>query len=108
MAKNAKKENINKLIDVINKLMERQEKLLNHVGDLEEYIEILEAMNDFDDGQELISFIPDEEFKKTIEESLTDERKEKLEQIKNKKKKKEKKQKLHSMEDILKIFDDEE
>ena len=95
-----------KLINIVANLLERQERLLQHIGDLEEYIEVLENINEFDeiDGL-LIDFTPDEEFKDVLEKGLTAEQKERLRELK---KTKEKDQPLHSMDDILKIFEDED
>ena len=105
MSRKAKIDNANKLINIVATLLERQERFLQHISDLEEYIEILESINEFDevDGI-LIDFTPDEEFKDVLEKELTAEQKERLKELK---KTKEKDQPLHSMDDILKIFDDE-
>ena len=64
MSRKAKMDNANKLINIVATLLERQERLLQHIGDLEEYIEVLENLNEFEesDGM-LIEFTPDEEFK---------------------------------------------
>ena len=106
MSRKAKMDNANKLINIVATLLERQERLLQHIGDLEEYIEVLEGSNEFDevDGL-LIDFTPDEEFKDVLEKGLTPEQKERLKDLK---KTKEKEQPLHSMDDILKIFEDED
>lgn len=104
MSRKSKMDNAAKLINIISTLIERNEKLLQHIGDLEEYISALECMNDFEEGDEFITFIPDEEFKAALDEGLTPEQKEKLKELK---KSKEEKQSLHSMEDILSMFDEE-
>ena len=106
MSRKAKMDSASKLINIVANLLERQERLLQHIGDLEEYIEVLENINEFDeiDGL-LIDFTPDEEFKDVLEKGLTAEQKERLRELK---KTKEKDQPLHSMDDILKIFEDEE
>ena len=106
MSRRAKMDNANKLINIVATLLERQERLLQHIGDLEEYIEVLEGINEFDevDGL-LIDFTPDEEFKDILDKGLTAEQKERLKELK---KTKEKEQPLHSMDDILKIFEDED
>ena len=104
MSRKSKMDNAAKLINIISTLIERNEKLLQHIGDLEEYISALECMNDFEEGDEFIAFIPDEEFKAALDEGLTPEQKEKLKELK---KSKEEKQSLHSMEDILSMFDEE-
>ena len=106
MSRRAKMDNANKLINIVATLLERQERLLQHIGDLEEYIEVLENINEFDEDDGLmIEFIPDEDFKDVLEKGLTAEQKERLRELK---KTKEKDQPLHSMDDILKIFEDEE
>lgn len=99
-------DNASKLINIISDLMEKQERLLQHIGDLEEYIEVLENLNDFEEGEEFIMFTPDEEFKEILDSGLTKEQKERLSQIK-KEKEKESEPSLHSMDDILKIFEDD-
>ena len=104
MSRKSKMDNAAKLINIISTLIERNEKLLQHIGDLEDYISALECMNDFEEGDEFIAFIPDEEFKAALDEGLTPEQKEKLKELK---KSKEEKQSLHSMEDILSMFDEE-
>lgn len=98
-------DNAGKLINIVNTLIERNERLLQHIGDLEEYIAALEAINDFEEGEELISFIPDEEFQTALDEGLSAEQKERLAELK---KSKEEKQSLHSMDDILSIFDEDD
>ena len=98
-------DNAAKLINIISTLIERNEKLLQHIGVLEEYINALEYMNDFEEGDEFISFIPDEEFKAALDEGLIADQKERLAELK---KSKEEKQSLHSMEDILSMFDEKD
>ena len=105
MSRKAKMDNAAKLINIVSTLIERNERLLQHIGDLEEYIQALESLNDFEEGEEFISFIPDEEFKAALDEGLTPEQKERLKEVKNAK---EEKQSLHSMEDILSMFDEED
>ena len=107
MSRKSKMDNASKLINIISDLMEKQERLLQHIGDLEEYIEVLENLNDFEEGEEFIMFTPDEEFKEILDSGLTKEQKERLSQIK-KEKEKESEPPLHSMDDILKIFEDDE
>ena len=48
MSRKTKVINSSKFLNVITLLLERQEKLLQHINDLEEYVEILEGINDFD------------------------------------------------------------
>ena len=105
MSRRAKMDNANKLINIVATLLERQERLLQHIGDLEEYIEVLESINEFEEGDGmLIEFTPDEEFKDILDKGLTAEQKERLKELK---KSKEEEQILHSMDDILKMFDEE-
>ena len=105
MSRKAKMDNAAKLINIVSTLIERNERLLQHIGDLEEYISALECVNEFDEGDEfMIEFIPDEEFKDVLEKGLTTEQKERLKELK---KAKEKDQTLHSMDDILSMFDEE-
>ena len=103
MSRKSKMDNANKLINIVTTLLEGQERLLQHIGDLEEYIEVLENLNEFEEGEELIMFTPDEDFKNILDKGLSKDQKERLNQIK-----KEKEQPLHSMDDILKIFEDDE
>ena len=105
MSRKSKVDNAGKLINIVSTLIERNERLLQHIGDLEEYIAALEALNDFEEGEELISFIPDEEFQTALDEGLSAEQKERLAELK---KSKEEKQSLHSMDDILSIFDEDD
>ena len=108
MSKRAKVNNANKLINIVATLLERQERLLQHINDLEEYIEVLENFNEFEDGEEFIMFTPDEEFNDLLDKGMTKEQKEKLKELKKgKEKEKEKDEPLHSMDDILKIFKDD-
>ena len=78
-------DNAAKLINIISTLIERNEKLLQHIGDLEEYIHALECVNDFEEGEEFISFIPDEEFKAALDEGLSADQKERLAELKKSK-----------------------
>ena len=107
MSRRAKIDNANKLINIVSTLLERQERLLQHIGDLEEYIEVLENINEFDEDDGLmIEFIPDEDFKDVLEKGLTAEQKARLDEIK-KKKKENIEPTLYSMDDILSMFDEE-
>ena len=105
MSRASKQKSVTKLIEIVNKLMERQEKLLNHITELEEYVQALEALNEFEEGEELISFIPDEEFQRAIEDGLDEKQKAKLNEIK---KKKEEEPELFSMDEILAELDDDD
>ena len=80
--------------------MEKQETLLQHIGELEEYIDILESMGEFEQGEKFISYTADEEFKEILDKGLTKDQKDRVEQIKKEN------QSLHSMEDILSMFDE--
>ena len=95
-------DNASKLINIISTLMDKQEALLNHIGELEEYIDILESMGDFEQGEKFISYTADDEFKEILDNGLTQDQKDRVEQIKKEK------QSLHSMEDILSIFDEKD
>ena len=99
MSRAAKQKSVAKLIEIINKLIERQEKLLNHIAELEDYAHALESLNEFEEGEEFISFIPDEEFQRTIEDGLDEKQKAKLEEFKRKK---EEETELFSLDEILK------
>ena len=105
MSRKSKMDNASKLINIISDLMEKQERLLQHIGDLEEYIEVLENLNDFEEGEEFISFIPDEEFQQAIEDGLDEKQKAKLNELK---KKKEEEPELFSMDEILAELDDDD
>ena len=103
MSRASKQKSVSKLIEIVNKLMERQEKLLNHIAELEDYVHALESLNEFEEGEEFISFIPDEEFQQAIEDKLDETQKAKLNEIK---KKKEEEPELFSMDEILAELDD--
>tara|TARA_R110000850_G_scaffold241068_1_gene365630 strand:+ start:234 stop:557 length:324 start_codon:yes stop_codon:yes gene_type:complete len=101
MSRATKQKSVSKLIDIINKLIVRQEKMLEHIEELEEYCQALEAISEIEEEEEeIINFIPDEDLQNVIDESLGDKQKSKLEEIKNKKKQEE--QKLFSIDEILK------
>jgi len=102
MSRKSKMDNASKLINIISNLMDKQESLLRHIGDLEEYIEVLENMNDFEEGETFLSFASDEDFKEILDNGLTKEQKDRVEQIKKEN------QSLHSMEDILSMFDEKD
>ena len=100
MSRKSKMDNASKLINIISTLMEKQETLLQHIGELEEYIDILESMGEFEQGEKFISYTADEEFKEILDKGLTKDQKDRVEQIKKEN------QSLHSMEDILSMFDE--
>ena len=111
MSRRTKNESSQKLISIISTLLERQEKLYRHISDLEDYIDALESIgfneeSEMMDGGMIIEFVPegnvDEKMKQVLDEGLTKEQKEKIEEIKKKKME----QNMHSMDDILKVFED--
>ena len=107
MSRRTKNESSQKLISIISTLLERQEKLYRHITDFEDYIDALESIgfneeSDMMDGGMIIEFVPDEKMKQVLDEDLTKEQKEKIEEIKKKKME----QNMHSMDDILKVFED--
>ena len=107
MSRRTKNESSQKLISIISTLLERQEKLYRHITDLEDYIDALESIgfneeSEMMDGGMIIEFVPDEKMKQVLDEGLTKEQKEKIEEIKKKKME----QNMHSMDDILKVFED--
>ena len=107
MSRRTKNESSHKLISIISTLLERQEKLYRHITDLEDYIDALESIgfneeSDMMEGGMIIEFVPDEKMKQVLDEDLTKEQKEKIEEIKKKKME----QNMHSMDDILKVFED--
>ena len=113
MSRRTKNESSHKLISIISTLLERQEKLYRHINDLEDYIDALESINFNEDPETsllmpadgfMIEFTPDEKMKKTLDEGLSKEQKDKIEEIKRKKIEKD----MHSMDDILKVFDEDD
>ena len=109
MSRRTKNESTHKLISIISTLLERQEKLYRHITDLEDYIDALESIgfneeSEMMDGGMIIEFVPDEKMKQVLDEGLTKEQKEKIEEIKRKKIEKD----MHSMDDILKVFDEDD
>ena len=99
MSRSTKQKSVSQLIDVINKLVARQEKMQEHIEELEEYCQALESRAEIESGEEFINFIPDEDFQNVLDESLSDKQKAKLDEIKNKKAQEE--QKLFSIDEIL-------
>ena len=109
MSRRTKNESSHKLISIISTLLERQENLYRHISDLEDYIDALESIgfneeSEMMDGGMIIEFVPDEKMKQVLDEGLTKEQKEKIEEIKRKKIEKD----MHSMDDILKVFDEDD
>lgn len=111
--KSYKKKDVTALIKIIDRLHKKQDKLLQRVDELEEYTTFLEINSAIDEddlsGVTFLEFEADDAFEQILQDQLTDAQKDKVEEIKkDKKKKKEKKPKLHSIDDILKVFKDEE
>ena len=108
--KRYKRKNISQLIKIIACQNKKQDKLVQRVEELEEYINFIEGVYVDDEGDVLITgaiFEADDTFEQILQDQLNETQKDKLEEIKKDKKKKEKKPKLHSIEDILKVFKDE-
>ena len=110
--KSYKKKDVTTLIKIVDRLHKKQDKLLQKVDELEEYTNFLEINSAVDDDLStgtFIEFEADDAFEQILQDQLTEAQKDKVEEIKkNKKKKKEKKPKLHSIDDILKVFKDDE
>ena len=111
--KSYKKKDVTALIKIIDRLHKKQDKLLQRVDELEEYTTFLEINSAIDEddlsGVTFLEFEADDAFEQILQDQLTEGQKDKVEEIKkDKKKKKEKKPKLHSIDDILKVFKDEE
>ena len=111
--KSYKKKDVTALIKIIDRLHKKQDKLLQRVDELEEYTNFLEINSAIDEddlsGVTFLEFEADDAFEQILQDQLTEDQKYKVEEIKkDKKKKKEKKPKLHSIDDILKVFKDEE
>ena len=110
--KSYKNKDVTTLIKIVDRLHKKQDKLLRKVDELEEYINFLEINSAVDDDLSATTFLEfeaDDAFEQILQDQLTEAQKDKVEEIKkDKKKKKEKKPKLHSIDDILKVFKDEE
>ena len=108
--KRYKKKNISQLIKIIARQNKKQDKLLQRIEELEEYLNFIEGMYMDDEGDALTSgavFEADDAFEQILQDQLNETQKNKLEEIKKDKKKKNKKPKLHTIDDILKVFKDE-
>ena len=108
--KRYKRKNISQLIKIIARQNKKQDKLLQRIEELEEYLNFIEGMYMDDEEDVLISgavFEADDVFEQILQDQLNETQKNKLEEIKKDKKKKNKKPKLHTIEDILKVFKDE-
>ena len=105
--KRYKRKNISQLIKIIARQNKKQDKLLQRIEELEEYLNFIEGVYMDDDGDVLTSgavFEIDDAFEQILQDQLNETQKDKLEEVKKDKKKKEKKPKLHSIDDILKVF----
>jgi len=108
--KRYKRKNISQLIKIIDCQNKKQDKLLQRVEELEEYLNFIEEVYIDDEGDALISGAvseADDVFEQILQDQLNETQKDKLEEIKKDKKKKNKEPKLHSIEDILKVLKDE-
>ena len=108
--KRYKRKNTSQLIKIIARQNKKQDKLLQKIEDLEEYLSFIEEVYVDDDGDVLISgvvFEADDAFEQILQDQLNETQKDKLEEVNKDKKKKNKKPKLHTIEDILKVFKDE-
>ena len=108
--KRYKRKNTSQLIKIIVRQNEKQDKLLQKIEELEEYLNFIEDVYIDDEGDVLISgaiFEADDAFEQILQDQLNETQKNKLEEVKKDKKKKNKKPKLHTIEDILKVFKDE-
>ena len=111
--KSYKNKDVTTLIKIVDRLHKKQDKLLRKIDELEEYTNFLEINSAIDEddlsGVTFLEFEADDAFEQILQDQLTEAQKDKVEEIKkDKKKKKEKKPKLHSIDDILKVFKDEE
>ena len=111
--KSYKNKDVTTLIKIVDRLHKKQEKLLQKVDELEEYTNFLEINSAIDEDDlsatTFLEFEADDAFEQILQDQLTEAQKDKVEEIKkDKKKKKEKKPKLHSMDDILKVFEKDE
>ena len=108
--KRYKRKNTSQLIKIIAWQNKKQDKLLQRIEDLEEYLSFIEGVYIDDEGDVLISgavFEADDAFEQILQDQLNETQNDKLEEVKKDKKKKNKKPKLHTIEDILKVFKDE-
>ena len=113
--KRYKRKNISQLIKIIAHQNEKQDKLLQRIEELEEYLNFIEVnINNVNEEEDVLMsgvvFEVDDDFEQILQDQLNKTPKEKLEEInkdKNKnedKKKKNKKPKLYTLEEILKVF----
>jgi|TARA_Y100000034_G_scaffold83523_1_gene99974 predicted NBD/HSP70 family sugar kinase len=109
--KRYKRKNISQLIKIIARQNEKQDKLLQRIEELEEYLNFIEVnINNVNEEEDVLMsgvvFEVDDDFEQILQDQLNKTPKEKLEEInKDKdKKKKNKKPKLYTLEEILKVF----
>ena len=108
--KRYKRKNISQLIKIIIRQNEKQDKLLQKIEELEEYLNFIEDVYMDDEGDVLITgaiFEADDAFEQILQDQLNETQKDKLEEVKKDKKKKNKKPKLYTLDEILKVFKDE-
>ena len=92
MSRKSKTENAAKLINIINTLIERQEKLLDYVQYLEDYFSALEGSEI--DNTLVSQEIEDEVMKEILDKHLTDEQKQRKTSIQEEKS-------LYNIDEIL-------
>ena len=114
--KRYKRKNISQLIKIIARQNEKQDKLLQRIEELEEYLNFIEInINNVNEEEDVLMsgvvFEADDEFEQILQDQLNKTPKEKLEEInkdKDKKKKnKNKKPKLYTIDEILQVLKDE-
>jgi len=101
MSRKSKAENASKLINIINTLIERQEKLLDYVQYLEDYCAALEG-HEIDNAMD--KEVEDEVMKQILDKHLSDEQKSRKDSIQESKN-----HNLHTLDEILdELQDDDE
>ena len=116
--KRYKRKNISQLIKIIACQNKKQDKLLQRIEELEEYLNFIEInINNVNEEEDVLMsgvvFEADDEFEQILQDQLNKTPKEKLEEInkdkdKDKKKKnKNKKPKLYTIDEILQVLKDE-
>ena len=89
--KRYKRKNISQLIKIIACQNKKQDKFLQRIEDLEEYLSFIEEVYVDDDGDVLISgavFEADDAFEQILQDQLNETQNDKLEEVKKDKKKK--------------------
>ena len=113
-----KKNNISQLIKIIACQNKKQDKLLQRIEELEEYLTFIEInVNNVNEEDDVLMsgvvFEADDAFEQMLQDQLNKTQKEKLEEInkdrdkKKKKKNKNKKPKLYTIDEILQVLKDE-